>query len=232
VFVSVDCSSLDPATGASDSELTRAVAEATGGTLVVRKVDDLNLAMQTRVTGLLAPAQDLRLIGASERRPDEMAADSKYSTELLERLSAVHIDLPPLSKRREDIPLLAGQCLDDVAAETGQPLRSLSPEAMEALAVAKWPGNVRQLRMVIRQVASLGAGLVITPEQVQEALGQATQLPSFDEARDEFTRHYLVQLLQITQGNVSQAARMAKRNRTDFYKLLTKHELRPEEFKE
>ena len=103
---------------------------------------------------------------------------------------------------------------------------------MEALASAKWPGNVRQLRMVVRQVAALGAGAVITPEQVQEALGQATQLPSFDEARDEFTRTYLVQLLQITQGNVSQAARMAKRNRTDFYKLLTKHELKPEEFKE
>jgi two-component system response regulator GlrR len=103
---------------------------------------------------------------------------------------------------------------------------------MEALASAKWPGNVRQLRSVVRQVASIGAGPVITLEQVQEAQGQATQLPSFDEARDEFTRSYLVQLLQVTQGNVSQAARMAKRNRTDFYKLLTKHNLRPEDFKE
>jgi two-component system response regulator GlrR len=103
---------------------------------------------------------------------------------------------------------------------------------MEALASARWPGNVRQLRMVVRQAAALGAGPVITVEQVQEAQGQATQLPSFDEARDEFTRNYLVQLLQITQGNVSQAARMAKRNRTDFYKLLTKHDLKPEEFKD
>ncbi len=146
--------------------------------------------------------------------------------------AAVHIDLPPLSRRREDVPLLAAQCLEDLAVENSQPKRSLSPEAMEALASAKWPGNVRQLRMVVRQVASLGAGPVITVEQVQDAQGQATQLPSFDQARDEFTRNYLVQLLQITQGNVSQAARMAKRNRTDFYKLLTKHELKPEEFKD
>jgi two-component system response regulator GlrR len=130
------------------------------------------------------------------------------------------------------VPLLAAQCLEDLAAETGQPKRSLSPEAMETLATAKWPGNVRQLRMVVRQVASVGAGPVINVEQVLEAQGQATQLPSFDKARDEFTRNYLVQLLQITQGNVSQAARMAKRNRTDFYKLLTKHELKPEEFKD
>ena len=73
---------------------------------------------------------------------------------------------------------------------------------------------------------------MITAEQIQEAQGQTTQLPSFDEARDEFTRNYLVQLLQIAQGNVSQAARLAKRNRTDFYKLLTKHDLKPEEFKD
>jgi len=88
------------------------------------------------------------------------------------------------------------------------------------------------LRMVVRQVATISAGPMITLEQVKEAQGKATQLPSFDEARDEFTRSYLVQLLQITQGNVSQAARMAKRNRTDFYKLLTRHELKPEEFKD
>jgi len=72
---------------------------------------------------------------------------------------------------------------------------------------------------------------VITVDQVQEAQGQITQLPSFDEARDEFTRSYLVQLMQVTQGNVSQAARLAKRNRTDFYKLLSRHGVEPEEFK-
>ena len=103
---------------------------------------------------------------------------------------------------------------------------------MELLASAKWPANVRQLRMVVRQAATTAAGPVITPEQVQEAQGQTTQLPSFDEAREEFTRNYLIQLLQITEGNVSQAARLAKRNRTDFYKLLAKHGVEPERFKE
>jgi two-component system response regulator GlrR len=63
-------------------------------------------------------------------------------------------------------------------------------------------------------------------------MGQTTRMPSFDEARDEFTRGYLTQLLQITKGNVSQAARLAKRNRTDFYKLLTRHGVSPDDFKE
>jgi two-component system response regulator GlrR len=234
-FVSVDCSSLDGSAehlAACEQELARATAAATGGTIFLRSVDDLALNLQTRLASLLRGPLDVRVLATSDRRPDELAADGRYSTELLERVSAVHIDLPPLSRRREDVPLLAAQCLEDLAAEAGQPKRTLAPDAMEALASAKWPGNVRQLRMVVRQAGTLGAGPVITVEQVQEAQGQATQLPSFDEARDEFTRNYLVQLLQITQGNVSQAARMAKRNRTDFYKLLTKHELKPEEFKD
>jgi two-component system response regulator GlrR len=210
-----------------------AVEDAGGGSIFLRNVDDLASPLQTLlIESLQRGPRDLRVMATSDRRPDELASDGRFLTDLLEIVSAVHIDLPPLSKRREDIPLLATQCLDDASNDGAPPKRSLSPEAMEALASAKWPGNVRQLRMVVRQAAALGAGAVITPEQVQEALGQATQLPSFDEARDEFTKTYLVQLLQITQGNVSQAARMAKRNRTDFYKLLTKHDLKPEEFKE
>ena len=234
-FVSVDCSALEGAQTepAADDRLAAAVEEALGGALFLRNVDDLPSGLQTRLVELIRATRDMRVMATSDRRPDELASDPRFVTDLLELVSAVHIDLPPLGRRREDIPLLAAQCLDDVAGEhPGQLKRTLSPEAMEALASSRWPGNVRQLRMVVRQVATLGAGAVITPEQLQEALGQATQLPSFDEARDEFTRNYLVQLLQITQGNVSQAARMAKRNRTDFYKLLTKHDLRPEEFKD
>ena len=239
-FVSIDCSGLDANAPSGEADLNAALDEATGGTLFLRNVNDLPPPLQARLARRLVTA-DVRVLATSDRGPDELVADSRFSRELLDRLRAVHIDLPPLGKRREDIPLLVAQCLEDVEAsrgglrqsgETPQPKRSLSPEAMEALASAKWPGNVRQLRMVVRQVATIGAGPMITLEQVKEAQGKATQLPSFDEARDEFTRSYLVQLLQITQGNVSQAARMAKRNRTDFYKLLTRHELKPEEFKD
>jgi two-component system response regulator GlrR len=228
-FTPVECGALDSERG--EEELDAALAEAAGGTLLLRGVNELSPPLQARLARRLETA-DVRVLATSDRRSEELLADGRFSHELLDRLSAVQIELPPLSKRREDIPLLVAQCLEEFESETSQPKRSLSPEAMEALASAKWPGNVRQLRTVIRQVASIGAGPMITLEQVQEAQGQATQLPSFDEARDEFTRSYLVQLLQVTQGNVSQAARLAKRNRTDFYKLLTKHNLRPEEFKE
>ena len=108
-----------------------------------------------------------------------------------------------------------------------------APEAVELLATADWPGNIRQLQNVVRQNVALSQTPIIPVELVQQSLGGGPgRLPSFDEARDEFTRSYLSQILQITAGNVSQAARLAKRNRTDFYKLLARHQLTPEEFKQ
>jgi two-component system response regulator GlrR len=227
-FVALDCGRLDPASGEAD--IASAIARAGDGTLQLRDLDELPPSLRQSLARQLAGAR-ARIVATSDHRPEELAGEDRHARELVDRLGAVHVELPPLDKRREDIPLLVQQCLDDVATETGQPKRSCSPEAMELLASARWPGNVRQLRMVVRQAAAAGAGAVITADQVQEAQGQVTQLPSFDEARDEFTRSYLVQLMQVTQGNVSQAARMAKRNRTDFYKLLSRHRVEPEEFK-
>ena len=227
-YVALDCGRLDPASG--ESEIADTVARAAGGTLHLRDLDDLPAALRPVLARTLEHGA-ARIIASTDLRPDDAQAEARYARELAERLGAVSIELPPLAKRREDVPLLVQQCLDDVAEETAQPKRACSPEAMELLAAARWPGNVRQLRMVVRQAAATGAGPVITADQVQEAQGQITTLPSFDEARDEFTRQYLVQLMQVTQGNVSQAARLAKRNRTDFYKLLSRHGVEPEEFK-
>jgi two-component system, NtrC family, response regulator GlrR len=143
----------------------------------------------------------------------------------------VHIDLPPLSRRREDIPLLVAHFLATMAKETGNRM-IYAPEAVELLATSEWPGNVRQLQNVVRQNCAMAQTPIIPVELVQQSLGGGgTKLPSFDEARDEFTRSYLSQILQITGGNVSQAARLAKRNRTDFYKLLGRHQLVPDDFK-
>jgi len=232
-LVTLECAALEAAGGETD--MTRALAEARGGTLLLRELDAMPLGLQARLARLLDDA-NVRVLATLDRRLEDLVGEdaggeARLSPELVDRLGAVQVELPPLSKRREDIPLLVQQCLDDIAEETSQPKRGCSPEAMELLASAKWPGNVRQLRMVVRQAATTGAGAVITPQQIEEAQGQTTQLPSFDEARDEFTRNYLVQLLQITEGNVSQAARLAKRNRTDFYKLLSRHGIEPEAFK-
>ena len=239
-FVAIDCGLLAAESGTE--RLRAALHNAQGGTVFLRNIDALPEALQLDLAEALVPASltgaegraaktAVRVITTSDSRLDELVAAQQFSEGLFDRLDGLHLDIPPLAKRREDIPLLVARFLDEIAAESGQTRRSMSPQAMEVLAAAIWSGNVRELRQVVREVASLAVGAVVSPELVKQAMGQTTRMPSFDEARDEFTRGYLTQLLQITKGNVSQAARLAKRNRTDFYKLLTRHGVQPDEFK-
>jgi len=108
-----------------------------------------------------------------------------------------------------------------------------SREAIELLATKDWPGNVRQLFDLVKQHVAMSSGKVMTREFVQKSLGaDSTKVPTYSEARDRFSRDYLTTNLQRTAGNVSQSARLAKRNRSDFYKLLARYRLHPDDFKD
>jgi two-component system response regulator GlrR len=103
---------------------------------------------------------------------------------------------------------------------------------MELMIAASWPGNVRQLYNVIEQSVALATTPIIPVSLAQQAIQhQQAEFASFEDARRRFEREYLTQLLKITEGNVTQAARLAKRNRTEFYKLLGRHQLDPKLFK-
>jgi two-component system, NtrC family, response regulator GlrR len=217
---------------------------AEGGTLLLDEVGDLPMHLQVKLLRVLQEnairpagssetvAINVRVISATHRDLQQLLAGGQFREDLYYRLNVVHIDLPPLSRRREDIPQLVAHFLQEIAKETGT-RKIYAPEAVELLATSDWPGNIRQLHNVVRQNCALAQTPIIPIELVQQSLGGTqTKLPSFDEARDEFTRSYLSQILQITGGNVSQAARLAKRNRTDFYKLLGRHQLVPDDFKE
>jgi two-component system response regulator GlrR len=216
---------------------------ADGGTLMLDEIGDMPMRLQVKLLRVLQENQirpvgsteaipvNVRVISATHRDLTQLMVSGQFREDLYYRLNVVHIDVPPLSKRREDIPLLVAHFLEQLARESGQ-RKIYAPEAVELLATAEWPGNIRQLYNVVRHNVALSRNPIINAELVQQALGGGpSKLPSFDEARDEFTRNYLVQILQITGGNVSQAARLAKRNRTDFYKLLGRHQLTPEDFK-
>jgi two-component system response regulator GlrR len=216
---------------------------AEGGTLMLDEIGDMPLRLQVKLLRVLQENAirpvgstesipvNVRVISATHRDLQQLMAIGAFREDLYYRLNVVHIEMPSLARHREDIPLLVGHFLAQLAKETG--LRKIyAPEAVELLATADWPGNIRQLSNVVRQNVALSQTPIIPVELVQQSLGGAGgRLPSFDEARDEFTRSYLSQILQITGGNVSQAARLAKRNRTDFYKLLGRHQLTPEDFK-
>jgi two-component system response regulator GlrR len=148
------------------------------------------------------------------------------------RLNVLTLNLPRLADRIEDIPLLAGHCLKLICERTSTDAKSLAPDAIALLVSHDWPGNIRQLFNVVEQTAALSSSTVISADVVRKALGLKTAvLPSLSEARDEFTRGYLLHLLAATEGNVTLAARLAQRNRTDFYKLLARHDIDPASFK-
>ena len=98
---------------------------------------------------------------------------------------------------------------------------------------APWPGNIRQLLNVVEQVTVLSSTPVISEQLVLHALrGKTAGLAPLAEAHQDFEQDYLIRLLQMTEGNVTRAAKLAKRNRTEFYKLLSKHHLEAAAFRQ
>ncbi|CNH49522.1 two-component system response regulator [Yersinia intermedia] len=218
---------------------------AEGGTLFLDEIGDMPLSLQVKLLRVLQERKvrplgsnrdlsiDVRVISATHRDLPKAMAKNEFREDLYYRLNVVNLKIPALHERSEDIPLLANHLLRESAKRHKPFVRSFSTDAMKRLMTASWPGNVRQLVNVIEQCVALTSAPVISEALVEQALeGENTALPTFVEARNQFELNYLRKLLQITTGNVTQAARMAGRNRTEFYKLLSRHELDANDFKE
>jgi len=218
---------------------------ADGGTLLLDEIGDMPLPLQVKLLRVLQEGEvrpvgstqaipvNVRVISATHRDLDAQRAAGLFREDLYYRLNVVSLRLPPLAERREDIPLLASHFLRRLAERYEKSVPSLAPDAMQLLVAAPWPGNVRQLLNLLEQAVALTTTGMIPASLVQSALREdAAALVPFEEARKTFERDYLVRLLKITGGNVTQAAQLAKRNRTEFYKLLQRHMLEPAMFKE
>ena len=218
---------------------------AEGGTLFLDEIGDMPVALQVKLLRVLQERKvrplgsnrdieiNVRIISATHRDLPKAMARGEFREDLFYRLNVVNLKIPPLSERTEDIPLLANHLLRQSADRHKPFVRAFSSDAMKRLMAAKWPGTVRQLVNVIEQCVALTSSPVIGDALVEQALeGENTALPTFVEARNQFELNYLRKLLQITKGNVTHAARMAGRNRTEFYKLLSRHELDANDFKE
>src|SRR5689334_21133483 len=256
-FIAVNCGAIPE--GLLESELfghkkgsfTGAVSDrrglfqaAQGGTLFLDEVGDMPLPLQVKLLRALEERKirpvgshesfdvDVRVISATHRKLEERIASGEFREDLYYRLNVVKLYIPALAERREDIPLLANHFLTRLAERYRRGRLALSPDAMEVLVSAPWPGNVRQLLNVIEQAVALAPTEVIPESLVRQALDAGdTTLTPLDEARKAFERDYLVRILKITGGNVTKAARLAGRNRTEFYRLLERHSLEPGMFK-
>ncbi|MDJ0088935.1 two-component system response regulator GlrR [Pantoea allii] len=217
---------------------------AEGGTLFLDEIGDMPPALQVKLLRVLQERKvrplgsnndidiNVRIISATHRDLPKAMEKKEFREDLFYRLNVVNLKIPALHQRTEDIPLLANHLLRQAAERHKPQIRSFSVDAMKRLISASWPGNVRQLVNVIEQCVALSSSPVISDALVEQALsGENSALPTFVEARNQFELNYLRKLLQMTKGNVTHAARLAGRNRTEFYKLLSRHELDASDFK-
>ncbi len=219
-------------------------AAAHGGSLLLDEIGDMPLALQAKLLRVLQERQvrplgstqareiDVRLISASHRDIDAAVKNGTFREDLYYRLNVVTLRLPSLAERRDDIALLANHFLRELSVQYARPVNGFAPEAMALMVAADWPGNLRQLRNVVEQAVALATTPIIPASLVEQAISQQSrQFTSLEEARRRFEHEYLVQLLKITSGNVTKASQLARRNRTEFYKLLQRHRLEPAAFK-
>lgn len=214
------------------------------GTLFLDEIGDMPLPAQAKLLRALQEKSvrpvgsvstvpvNVRVISATHRDLDEAVNAGEFREDLYYRLNVVILKLPTLAERREDIPLLAAHFLAAAAGHSSREIKGFSPDAMARLVAHDWPGNIRQLHNVIERTVALTTTPLIPVSQVEKALNEGpSEMPSLVETREQAERQYITRILTLTQGNVTAAAKLAKRNRTEFYKILNRHHINPGLFK-
>jgi len=214
--------------------------QAQGGTLFLDEIGDMPLNLQVKLLRVLQEKTirpvgfqeeipiDVRIVSATHKNLPDAISNQQFREDLYYRLNVVNLKLPPLCERREDISLLAQYFSASIAKRMNQKEKRFANDAMHALVRYDWPGNIRQLQNVVEQVVALSASEVISAHLVLNALNsnQASAEPlSLNDAKKEFERDYVINTLKMAGGNVAEGAKLAKRNRSDFYKLIKKHNI-------
>ena len=231
--------------------------QADGGTLFLDEIGDMSLPLQTKLLRVLQEREferlgssrtvkvDVRVVAATGADLEKRIAEGAFRPDLFYRLNVVHLRLPPLRERREDIRPLAEHLLAKFCAGTGLPAKTISDDAWEVLLYYRWPGNVRQLQNAVERAAALtGAATEIhpqdLPDEVREGAGvgvtstasvsgppresHAAAIPdegvSFDDLVTNVERDLLLQSLAKTGGNKMRAAQLLNMKRTTFVEKL------------
>jgi DNA-binding NtrC family response regulator len=228
------------------------VREAEGGTLFLDDVDCLPLPAQAKLLRFLQEREyrpvgsnhvqhaDVRIVAASNCNLYDLAQREKFRQDLYFRLNVLNIAMPALRERREDIPILAAHFARHFSREFNRCARKLTVQAMAKLSLHHWPGNVRELKHVIERAVLLAQGATLGEADIDIDLAAPTApanacAVSFRDAKkrvvDDFERSYIEQLLTAHSGNITIAARTAKKDRRAFFELMRKHQIEPRRFR-
>ncbi len=218
---------------------------ANGGTIFLDEVGDMPLALQVKLLRVLQDFEvrpvgstktypiDVRLISATHKNLEDAVEKGEFREDLYYRLKVVPLDIPNLADRQDDIPALAEHFLNIYSKNNHQDKKKFSPDAMKYLVSMPWPGNVRQLINVVDLCATISKTKNIPLSLVKKAVhDDPIHMQTLKEAKQTFERGYLLSVLRITHGHVANAAKIAGRNRTEFYKLLNQYNIEPATFRD
>ena len=226
-------------TGASNSK-RGLIQSANGGTLFLDEIGEVPLPMQVKLLRAIQEREvkevgadysmkvDVRIIAASNKDLGEAVRLGTFRNDLYYRIQVVPLTIPPLRERRDDIPLLVQHFLKQSNRRMNKDIRGFTPGAMQKLMLYPWPGNVRELENTVEKAVVMSRQDMITPDLIPSIRPSAEgQLRPLTEAKEEFEKRYLKEVLQLTGGNISRAAQFAGRYRADFYKMLKKYGMHP-----
>ncbi len=222
-------------TGAS-TDKKGIIEEANGGTLLLDEIGDLPLNLQVKLLRVIqeeeirplgsnkAKKVNVRFIAATNKNLEKLVKEGKFREDLYYRLNVIRIDIPPLRKRREDIIPLAKFFIKKYSAKYSLPPKSLSKKAEKELINYRWPGNVRELENTIERVLLTSSGKIINSIFGKKVI-KTKEIKPFKEAKEEFEKEYLKNLLHVSEGNISKASKLSGLTRAQIYRMLKRHNL-------
>ena len=222
-----------------------------GGTLLLDEIGDLPQKLQVKLLRVLQEQEvspigssrpvkiDVRIIAATHKNLKSLTAVGEFREDLYYRIAVISLEVAPLRARIDDIIPLASHFIREFSARFGRDIRMPSVELLTRLKAYTWPGNIRELRNAIERgvVLSLDGKLALgdvlpeTNDLINESAVTKDPL-RFDEAKRDFERRYLRNLLTATKGNISEISRISGRYRTDVYRLLARHGIVPENYRD
>jgi transcriptional regulator with GAF, ATPase, and Fis domain len=192
---------------------------ADGGTLFLDEIGEMPLALQVKLLRALqervvvkvgdtkSQSVDIRVLAATNRDLEAAIKEGTFREDLYYRLNVVNLHLPPLRERGDDIAILGKFLLNKYAAEFGAPVKGFTPKALEAMHDYDWPGNVRQLENRIKKAIVLADKTLIGPDDLDLGGDQQRAVVPLTQAREDFTRNYILQVLERNGGNRTRTAR-------------------------
>ncbi|HEX7232360.1 MAG TPA: sigma-54 dependent transcriptional regulator [Candidatus Binatia bacterium] len=222
--------------------------EAHGGTLFLDEISELPITLQTKLLRVLEDKEvrplganqgekvDARVLSASNRNLEELVRSDKFRRDLYYRLNVIRIELPPLRERGDDVPILLQHFVEKFAAGAKRQVDGIEPEALAALKNYDWPGNIRELEHAIERAVFLGTGSRIGLEDLPPnvvANGQSSVVLAQAVRRQltlrDLEREYVAKVLEATNGNKTEAAKILGVDRTTLYRKLEEYKLKDEQ---